>query len=510
MPFGDTWTAPQQRLIDVVMGAWIGEGSWPTYDFVASQLDGNDVDAAAVLRSFPFIGEGGVLRWSYSDVRFERMQPRPADNSEIALTVLGLSRHQLGGQAAQAFLAVLRLAAEGWKRTPSDPKRVVEFTLTSEEAIKHLDRVPSDLILRAGSLMPAEPLVGVRSTGRSPDGNWTLTVGRESAKYLNLDLGRYLAVVTQLVEPMPATRDPASAEPGASPSHSPAPATLLHLPPRRTAPITLSRMDLSQAFGELSVLLQESKGAEVRRRGPVHEKWKSKARLIMERSLGRDASVLSSFNNVRYSADIWTGAPGEDEQDKRIFAAGVDTAAAYIEVAMYEIDLLSIEDDPSSPTASDDQPAAAQRPGATSIFIVHGHDGAAKHEVARFVRLVTDIEPIILDEKASGGQTIIEKFETHAGSASFAIVLLTPDDVGRVRGAAHDADCPRARQNVVFELGYFFGKLGRGKVAVINRGVEEPSDVNGLVYISYPNGNWKVELGKELRAAGIGVDMNRS
>jgi predicted nucleotide-binding protein len=92
---------------------------------------------------------------------------------------------------------------------------------------------------------------------------------------------------------------------------------------------------------------------------------------------------------------------------------------------------------------------------------------------------------------------------------AFAIVLLTPDDVGRVANADAATDQPRARQNVVFELGYFFGKLGRDHVAVINSGVEKPSDVDGLAYIAYPAGNWQIDLAKELHGAGIPVDMAR-
>lgn len=143
------------------------------------------------------------------------------------------------------------------------------------------------------------------------------------------------------------------------------------------------------------------------------------------------------------------------------------------------------------------------------MFLVHGHDGAAKHEVARFVERITGKSPVILDEQVNRGRTLVEKFEAHATTAAYAIVLVTPDDVGRVNGTDPATDQPRARQNVVFELGYFFGKLGRNRVAVLNSGVKKPSDVDGLVYIGYPAGNWQVELAKELHAAGVPVDMIR-
>lgn len=137
-----------------------------------------------------------------------------------------------------------------------------------------------------------------------------------------------------------------------------------------------------------------------------------------------------------------------------------------------------------------------------TIFLVHGHD-EARHEVARYLeKVVRDTEVVILSEQASRGRTVIEKFEAHGAAASFAVVLLTPDDEGRAVGAA-DLQ-PRARQNVVFELGYFVGKLGRDRVVVLNKsGVEKPSDIAGIVYIDFPRSNWKDDVSKELKAAGF-------
>ena len=91
------------------------------------------------------------------------------------------------------------------------------------------------------------------------------------------------------------------------------------------------------------------------------------------------------------------------------------------------------------------------------IFIVHGHDGATKTTVARFLQKLVGREPIILHEQADRGRTIIEKFEHHAASTACAVVLLTADDEGGIRGA--DDRLPRARQNVVFELGFFLASL---------------------------------------------------
>jgi predicted nucleotide-binding protein len=138
----------------------------------------------------------------------------------------------------------------------------------------------------------------------------------------------------------------------------------------------------------------------------------------------------------------------------------------------------------------------------SAIFLVHGRDSASKFEVARWLEQRVGADVVILDEQANRGRTIIQKFQDHADAAKFAVVLLTKDDVG---GAQGQEQHPRARQNVIFEMGYFFGKLGTDRVAVLNDGVEQPSDFVGLGYISF-SGNWKDELARELSAAGFALN----
>ena len=143
------------------------------------------------------------------------------------------------------------------------------------------------------------------------------------------------------------------------------------------------------------------------------------------------------------------------------------------------------------------------------VFIVHGHDEAAKHAIAGFVRRL-GLNPIILDEQANRGQTIIEKFEENANEVGFAIVLLTPDDVGAPKDRQAELK-PRARQNVVLELGYFMGKLGRERVCpLLKDEVEKPSDIDGLVYVPMDNFNgWQLKLAKEMKQAGLPVDSEK-
>lgn len=113
---------------------------------------------------------------------------------------------------------------------------------------------------------------------------------------------------------------------------------------------------------------------------------------------------------------------------------------------------------------------------------------------------------MILHEQPNSGRTIIEKFEEYS-NVGFAIVLLTADDIGGVKNG-NELQL-RARQNVIFELGFFNGKLGRNRVCCLyEAGVELPSDYSGVVYVEYDSGQWKMNLVRELRAAGYQVDAN--
>jgi hypothetical protein len=165
------------------------------------------------------------------------------------------------------------------------------------------------------------------------------------------------------------------------------------------------------------------------------------------------------------------------------------------------IEHVKIETGVSELTTLPDRASSAVR----KVFVVHGHDEAAKEKMARFLSSI-NFEPIILHEQASANRTVIEKIEAHS-EVGFAVVLLTPDDVG---GAVGGDARPRARQNVILELGYFVGKLGRSRVAVFKQGnVEVPSDFGGVIYIQLDGaGAWQQALGKELKEAGFQVDWN--
>ena len=159
--------------------------------------------------------------------------------------------------------------------------------------------------------------------------------------------------------------------------------------------------------------------------------------------------------------------------------------------------------------ASIDRPIAPAALSTSKVFIVHGHDEAAREMAARFLERL-DLMPIILHEQASGGRTIIEKLE-HYSDVGYAVVLLTPDDEGKKK-AEGEVYRDRARQNVILELGYFTGKLGRNRVCALHRGsVEIPTDYLGVLYVPLDEGGgWQLRLAKELKAAGFQIDMNKA
>ena len=144
----------------------------------------------------------------------------------------------------------------------------------------------------------------------------------------------------------------------------------------------------------------------------------------------------------------------------------------------------------------------------TEVFIVHGHDEAAKTNTARFIEKL-GLTPIILHEQASGSMTVIEKIEAYS-NVGFGIILYTPCDTG-----AKKEENPklknRARQNVVFEHGFLIGKIGRQNVcALVKDDIETPNDISGVVYVKMDDDDaWHLKVARELRNSGYEIDMNK-
>jgi predicted nucleotide-binding protein len=182
-----------------------------------------------------------------------------------------------------------------------------------------------------------------------------------------------------------------------------------------------------------------------------------------------------------------------------------------------------VDDQPSPPSRSDnssyEKPSAPHNhnePGipmpmdTKKIFVVHGHEVGLRAIVARFLEQL-GAKPVILSEEASGGRTVIENFEMHADVA-YAVVLMTGDDRGGAKDTPPRQFKKRARQNVIFELGYFMSKLKRNKVCILyEQDVEIPSDITGVIYVPYDasSDGWQIKMARELKKAELDIDLNR-
>ena len=209
---------------------------------------------------------------------------------------------------------------------------------------------------------------------------------------------------------------------------------------------------------------------------------------------------LYGENNAHYRAfsSVFILSP---EIQKKVLLAEIDSMIMEIEDEITPIQIVQLP----KKISNSDQIINPQLKGKSKVFVVHGRDDSAKEIVARFLKDI-GLEPIILHEQPNKGRTIIEKFEDHSSEVEYAIVLLTPDDIGGLESEPNNLS-PRARQNVVFEMGHFFGRLGRKNVcALLYPGVVQPSDIDGIVYISLDqDNNWRDLLAKELKAAKLNI-----
>jgi predicted nucleotide-binding protein len=158
-------------------------------------------------------------------------------------------------------------------------------------------------------------------------------------------------------------------------------------------------------------------------------------------------------------------------------------------------------------------PTSIQRTALSKVFVVYGHDETARNHLEAMLRR-WNLEPLILDQLPSEGQTIIEKLEKYTADVKFAVILATPDDEGYKAGR-EDEKAYRARQNVVLELGMMLSRLGRSRVAILLKqqaNMERPSDIQGLIYIPFKDDLQKeagTTLAKEMVAQGYQIDVAR-
>jgi predicted nucleotide-binding protein len=200
------------------------------------------------------------------------------------------------------------------------------------------------------------------------------------------------------------------------------------------------------------------------------------------------------------------GRPATIQQAQQYVTEGQRDAITLLGQAVKGLEEEILDQETASPSGAIVETAASR--DLSKVFVVHGHDGEVREAVARFISEKLGLKPIVLHEQPNKGRTIITKFGEEAASVGFAVVLMTPDDFGK----AHDSQdlSARARQNVVFELGFFIGALGAERVAAVVKGdIERPSDFDGVVYISFHKEDWRTKLGQELQAAGYKIDWNK-
>lgn len=255
---------------------------------------------------------------------------------------------------------------------------------------------------------------------------------------------------------------------------------------------------LREAGGELAVVRS------------AYETWDKRNEIFLDRAFSSSGWLGPSTPKDEYVSAVGLKYPFGPAIAENVslpdLLADVDTKIARLRNVL---GILDAYDGP--PDEEADAPIGGD--GRPTIFIVHGRDTTARMEVELLIRRATSAEPVVLADQLNGGSvTLIEKLEEHLGRdgrAEFAVVIMSADDLGRLNAEGEDLK-PRARQNVVLELGFAMAALGRRNVAILHEeGIDLPSDINGVAY--YPldsTGAWKTRIAGELRAADFDVDAD--
>jgi Predicted nucleotide-binding protein containing TIR -like domain len=234
-----------------------------------------------------------------------------------------------------------------------------------------------------------------------------------------------------------------------------------------------------------------------------YSQWELLTRNYLEKAFGRNSPNVSTVTNV----GAWGAFPldGGEAWWENHRVESLTTQVTHLEGL---VELLRTESQLRRGGAISSPAVSA--PQGHRVFLVHGHAERWLQQVARFLEQL-DQEVIVLREQPNRGRTIIEKFEQYS-EVGFAVVLLTADDRGGPADEPYEKQGLRSRQNVILELGYFLGRLGRSRVcALYVEGVEIPSDYSGVLYLKLDSeGAWRLHLAKELKAAGLPVDMNKA
>lgn len=244
-------------------------------------------------------------------------------------------------------------------------------------------------------------------------------------------------------------------------------------------------MSLSAIITKLNQLAEEGSRCDT---PGAYDAWSERTYEFLLQTSG--VEIAKSFGDLRYSSpERWWLDQGRQ-------VGMLEGLSAFREEGDAALEALALASSSKLSTA----------PNSKRVFLVHGHDSGAKEMVARYVERL-GLQAVILHEQANEGRTVIEKIEAHS-DVVFAVVLLTPDDVGGPKADSGNLK-PRARQNVILELGYFLGKLKRSRVcALYKTGVEIPSDYEGVLWIELDDkGAWRMSLAQEFSNARLPIDV---
>lgn len=259
----------------------------------------------------------------------------------------------------------------------------------------------------------------------------------------------------------------------------------------------------AKAIEKLNKLISEVSG--IQRNSSEHTRWLANVLRILDDRFGPDSqysTTIRAFPWKETGSRIYSGYDISEQIQRdnlNAFRRQMGQAKGIIQSAVDALTERVSESNEELPISRSFDPK--------KVFIVHGHNESIKQTVARTLETI-GLTPIILSEQPDKGRTVIEKFESEGNDVGFAIVILTADDKGRKNKARTMQS--RARQNVVFEMGYFMALLRRERVMLLLQpGVEEPSDLKGVVYTALDkDGSWRYKLVKELREQGYNVSSD--
>ncbi len=291
-------------------------------------------------------------------------------------------------------------------------------------------------------------------------------------------------------------------------------------PPRRPPALTVSRQDaVARLKARIERATQVRAGLQASDRATAEKEYEAWHRYNLEMlvRMFANSSVAEGYDSCEpppviflegSTARLARGESGADRSGALHDKDLLGRLDAKVNRLRQVWEQLELHDESASPAAAAPSSSApTQRSEARrAAFLVHGHDEEAREAAVRVLQQL-DIEPIILHERPDEGRTILEMIEASADVA-FAVVLLTPYDVGRTEHAELRS---RARHDVVLAMGFFCGKLGRSRVCVLYKeDIGLPSDVGGLVFVKMDDtGAWRFQLADELDAAGLEIDFNR-